>query len=71
MAVPLVALGVPGALAAVLIAVVAFVVVLGVCFVVLRLLSFVLGADQDHGDSDPAAEPPRSGADEVEPADHP
>ncbi len=43
----LLAISLPGALAAVLIAVTGFVVVLGVCFVVLRIISFVVSGTEE------------------------
>ena len=61
------ALGVPGALAAVLVALVAFAVVIGVCFVVLRLISFVLSGSEDEAaasgaDTEPVGDGPEEPA---------
>jgi len=55
------AVTVPGALAAVVIALVAFAVVMGVCFVVLRLISFVIS-----GSDEPEAQPGDGPVDERE-----
>ena len=63
------ALGIPGALAAVVIAIVAFAVVLGVCFVVLRLITFVVsGSDEEGAERDePEGEAPQDHAESEAP----
>lgn len=56
---PSLAVSIPGALVAIAIALVGFAVVLGVCFVVLRLISFVVSGSEEQGaEPEPELPPP-------------